>query len=192
MSEKNKGNTVSNRSKLWLENALLKLMETENYKEITIQEITANAGLSRRTFYRNYSSKDEILEGVFYKIWLEYKILIMKATDLTLSNIAQIFFSVMKKHFNLLYIVNQHNLLPLFLSKIDELLPELFDDVKGKNMKFSKESIQYALIFSTGGFIRILSRWMNESIQKSPEEMGELVNDFIAICNYQDGDNESL
>ncbi|WP_315069404.1 TetR/AcrR family transcriptional regulator [uncultured Clostridium sp.] len=184
MYGKNKGNTVSNQSKLWMEDALLKLMETENYREITIQEITDNARLSRRTFYRNYSSKDEILEGCFYKIWLEYRSVIVQETDLSLPSIATIFFAVMKKHFVFLSLVNRHHLLPLFLLKIDELLPPAFDEVKGKNMPFSKESIQYALTFSTGGFMRILIQWVNDSKQKSPEEMAAMVKDFISIFNY--------
>ncbi|WP_160687650.1 TetR/AcrR family transcriptional regulator [Clostridium sp. C2-6-12] len=184
MNGKNKGNTVSNQSKLWMENALLKLMETENYREITIQEITDNAGLSRRTFYRNYSSKDEILEGCFYKIWLEYRAAVLEETELSLPNIATVFFKVMKKHLAFLSLVNRHQLLPLFLQKIDELLPPAFDEVKGREMPFSKETIQYALTFSTGGFMRILIRWLNDSKQKSPEEMARMMKDFISIFNY--------
>ncbi|MBU3171730.1 TetR/AcrR family transcriptional regulator [Clostridium estertheticum] len=184
MSVKNKGNSVSNQSKLWMEDALLKLMQAKNYHEITIQEITDNAGLSRRTFYRNYSSKDEILEGCFYKIWLEYESIIRKQIDLTLSNIARIFFSVMKKHFDFLSLINRHHLLSIFLSKVDELLPPAFDEVKGEKMPFPKENIQYALTFSTGGFMRILIRWLNDSTQKSPEEMATVVKDFVSIFNY--------
>ncbi|MBX4265704.1 TetR/AcrR family transcriptional regulator [Clostridium estertheticum] len=184
MSVKNKGNSVSNQSKLWMEDALLKLMQAKNYHEITIQEITDNAGLSRRTFYRNYFSKDEILEGCFYKIWLEYESIIRKQIDLTLPNIARIFFSVMKKHFDFLSLINRHHLLSLFLSKVDELLPPAFDEVKGEKMPFPKENIQYALTFSTGGFMRILIRWLNDSTQKSPEEMATIVKDFVSICNY--------
>lgn len=184
MSDKNKGNPVSNQSKLWMEDALLKLMKKGDYSKITIQEITDNAGLSRRTFYRNYFSKDEILEGRFYKIWFEYESLIRQQIDLTLPNIARIFFTVMKKHFDFLSLINHHHLLPLFLSKIDELLPAAFDDVKGKKMPFPRESIQYALTFSTGGFMRILIRWLNDSAQKSPKEMAGIVNDLISICNY--------
>lgn len=184
MPVKNKGNTVSNRSKLWMENALLKLMKTENYQEITIQEITNNANLSRRTFYRNYSSKDEILEGCFYKIWQEYEILIYQQIDLSLPNVAKIFFTLMKKHLNFLLLVNRHHLLPLFVSKIDELLPPDFDEVKGKKLPFSKENIQYAITFSVGGFIHILIRWLNDGAQKTPEEMSSIIKDFISICNY--------
>ena len=182
---KNKGNTVSDRSKLWMENALLKLMKNENYEEITIQEITDNAGLSRRTFYRNYFSKDEIIKGYFYKIWLEYESLIRKQKNyLSLPNVAEIFFSVMKKHIDFLKLADRNHLFPLFLSEFDKLLPPIFEELKGKNMAFSKESIRYALIFSTGGFLRILEEWIKDGAKKSPEEMSDIVKNIISICNY--------
>ncbi len=184
MPDKNKGNLKSNQSKLWLENSLLKLMHTENYHEITIQEITDHAGLSRRTFYRNYSSKEDILEGYFYRIWLEYRFLILQQKDLSLPGIARVFFTQMEKHKDFLVIVNRHQLLPLFLVKVDELLPLAFDEVKGKDVPFSKESIQYALAFSTGGFMRILILWLNDNARKSPEEMAVILENFIFICNY--------
>lgn len=184
MSKKNIGNPVSNRSKLWMERTLLTLMQTENYQEITIQEITDHAGLSRRTFYRNYSSKDEIIEECFYRIWFEYRSLILQQTDLSLPIIARVFFTVMKRHLDFLSLVNRHQLLPLFLAKVDELLPPSFYAIKGENAPFSKESIQYALTFSTGGFMRILIRWLNDGVQKSPDEMAAIVEDFISICNY--------
>lgn len=184
MSKKNIGNPVSNRSKLWLENTLLTLMQIDNYQKITIQEITDHAGLSRRTFYRNYTSKDEIIQGCFYRIWLEYRSLVLQQIDLSLPNIARVFFTVMKKHLDFLSLVNRHQLLPLFLAKVDELLPPSFYEVKGENTPFSKESIQYALTFSTGGFMRILIQWLNDGAQKTPEEMAVIVEDFISICNY--------
>ena len=111
--------------------------------------------------------------------------MIRRQTDLTLSNIARMFFTVMDKHFDFLSLVNRHHLLPLFLSKLDEVLPPVFYEVKGKKMTFSKETIQYALMFSTGGFMRILIYWMNEGARKSPEEMAAVVKDLILICNNQ-------
>lgn len=184
MYTKNKGNSISDQSKLWMENALLKLMHTENYHEITIQEITDNAGLSRRTFYRNYSSKDEIIAGRFYKIWSEYEMLVRQQEDLALPSIAKIFFTVMKKHYEFISLVNRHHLLPILLSKVDELLPSLFNEMKGSKMPFSKENIQYALTFSTGGFMHIIVLWLNDNAEKSPEEMSEAMKDIISIFNY--------
>lgn len=41
--------------------ALTELMNTQEYSDITITEITQKAGVSRMTYYRNYSSKEDIL-----------------------------------------------------------------------------------------------------------------------------------
>lgn len=41
--------------------ALKLLMKEKDYSEITITDIVKRAGFSRMAFYRNYSSKDEIL-----------------------------------------------------------------------------------------------------------------------------------
>lgn len=182
MPQRNKGNPVSDKSKQWMESALLKLMETEHYHEITIQEITDHAGLSRRTFYRNYTSKEEILEGRFYKIWQDYRADIVRQTDLSLPHIAEVFFTHMQKHKTFLTIVHRHRLLPLFLAKVDELLPSTFKEVRGELLPFSKESIAYALTFSSGGFLRLLIRWLDDGAVNSPEEMAAIIKDFIAIC----------
>lgn len=41
--------------------ALLQLMETQPYEEISITDITKKAGVSRMAYYRNYDDKDGIL-----------------------------------------------------------------------------------------------------------------------------------
>ena len=42
--------------------ALLKLMDTKPYSEISIKEICSFAGLSRRTFYNNFTQKNDLLD----------------------------------------------------------------------------------------------------------------------------------
>ncbi|MBI9013513.1 MAG: TetR/AcrR family transcriptional regulator [Clostridiales bacterium] len=54
---KNKENPTAIRSKKMLLAALLNLMKTSYFNDITIQEITDDAMLSRRTFYRNFKKK---------------------------------------------------------------------------------------------------------------------------------------
>ena len=41
--------------------ALLKLMQTKPYKDITVTDITKKAGVSRMAYYRNFNDKDDIL-----------------------------------------------------------------------------------------------------------------------------------
>lgn len=45
-----------------IETALLFLLEKKEMKHISISELVKKAGVSRNAFYRNYKSKEEILE----------------------------------------------------------------------------------------------------------------------------------
>lgn len=184
MIPKNKGNRKSDNSKAWMEETLLKLMEKEEYGEITIQEITDYSGLSRRTFYRNYSSKDDIIKEYFAKIWSEYEEAVRRQSDLSFPNIAKVLIEVMARHIGFLRLINRHNLLTLALAETDKLLPLTFEEVKGKTIPFSQESISYALAFGTGGFMRLLVKWLGEDRLKSSEEIANIVKDVLQIINY--------
>jgi AcrR family transcriptional regulator len=181
MAGTNKGSPVSDRSKHDLETALLELMRTENYAEITIQEIAYRARLSRRTFYRNFSSKEEILEGCFDRIWAGYRERIVSEVDLSLPNITRVFFTHMQTQRDILLTVNRHNLLPMFQARVDVLLPIAFHEARGNVASLSAETLRYALAFSAGGFMRILVLWLNDGCRKSPDEMAAIVRDFLSI-----------
>ncbi|QUE54304.1 TetR/AcrR family transcriptional regulator [Streptococcus oriscaviae] len=45
-----------------IETALLFLLERKEMKHISVSELVRKAGVSRNAFYRNYKSKEEILE----------------------------------------------------------------------------------------------------------------------------------
>lgn len=45
-----------------IQNALIILMGKKEYSEISVTEIVKKAGVSRTAYYRNYSSKDDVLE----------------------------------------------------------------------------------------------------------------------------------
>lgn len=48
-----------------IETALLFLLEKKEMKHISVSELVRKAGVSRNAFYRNYKSKEEILEAYY-------------------------------------------------------------------------------------------------------------------------------
>ena len=46
----------------WTFEALYRLLEVKKYEDIKISEIIKKAGISRATFYRNFSTKDDIVK----------------------------------------------------------------------------------------------------------------------------------
>ena len=56
------------RSEEGIVHSLLALMKEKNYQEITIEEITDGARLVRRTFYRIFSSKQQVLQSALKEV----------------------------------------------------------------------------------------------------------------------------
>ena len=66
-----KENPQTRRTKLWLTEALIKLMKQKPYSKISIQELVQEADLSRAGFYNHYSRKREILYDKIASLHLE-------------------------------------------------------------------------------------------------------------------------
>ena len=63
--------------------ALILLMEQKDYHQITITDIAKKAGVSRMTYYRTYSSKEDILIQYFNKVTQELSMEIRGFPDIT-------------------------------------------------------------------------------------------------------------
>ena len=49
------------RTRSWIFDALMLLMDEKPYEEITVSDIAEKAGVARPTFYRNFNDKDEVV-----------------------------------------------------------------------------------------------------------------------------------
>lgn len=63
MENSNNKKTASAYIKENLFSALLELMKEKSFSDIRIQDITKRAGISRVSYYRNFTSKEDVLES---------------------------------------------------------------------------------------------------------------------------------
>jgi AcrR family transcriptional regulator len=61
LQKNSKSNRQVERTKSWIFEAVMHLMNEKPYDKITVSDITEKAGIARTTFYRNYTDKDEII-----------------------------------------------------------------------------------------------------------------------------------
>ena len=61
MQKSNRNNRQVQRTKSWIFDALMLLMDEKPYGKITVSDITEKAGIARPTFYRNYDDKDDVV-----------------------------------------------------------------------------------------------------------------------------------
>lgn len=60
------------RSKNEITTALLHLMEQYPYSDIAVKQIVLEAGIAHKTFYRNFDSKNDVLDAYINRIMIDY------------------------------------------------------------------------------------------------------------------------
>jgi AcrR family transcriptional regulator len=163
-------------SQEWILQALLFLMEKKSFKDITVKELAEKAGLDRKTFYRHFESKDDVLRFHMDKIYQDYIDELQKYETLTSYIIGLSYFSVMKKHLSFFKKLEKNNLMIFLLSLLDTYLPELhkqFETDKADNDDVSFS--EYATSYYTGGFWNLSVRWIRNGAKQSPKEMAAIV-----------------
>lgn len=178
----NKSNSsLAQQSKEWFLEALLKLMEHKKYEDITIKELALKAGLDRKTFYRNFDTKEDILNLYLDQTCKDYISNLRKEAVLTTYTVARAYFCTCKMHVDFLRLLDTNGLLPLLLTAFDKYLPELHkifeDEQSASNPVYYSE---YALSYFTGGFWNISIKWIRNGAKETPDEMAQIIDTLMS------------
>ncbi len=80
-----------------------------------------------------------------------------------------------------LFLINQHHIMELFIKEMDAFLLPLHLELRGPSVGYDIELARIALTFSIGGFGRILTLWLNEGAEKTPDELAKLMEKAIRL-----------
>ncbi|MES5813189.1 TetR/AcrR family transcriptional regulator [Mammaliicoccus sciuri] len=95
-------NPIAIKSQQWILEALLELMHDIEFKKITIKEITQKAEVDRSTFYRNFGTKEDVLNQYIEKLTLVYVEQLQKIEDISMDKVAEVFFKLCVDHLDFL------------------------------------------------------------------------------------------
>lgn len=174
-------NPAAVRSRKWLTDALLELMKDKPFQEISISEIAEKADLSRRTFYRSFSSKEEIicdhLEAIFHS---GVQTLLSEENDHSCFRTIRWYLDLWYDHRDLALLLYRDHLISLLMQEYHTLFREVFLLRKGSYpLAKQPEAMKYALSYSAGGLINVLWQWAGEGMEKTPDEVARLL--FTAL-----------
>lgn len=169
-------------SKLWLAQALLTLLEKDSFSDITISEICIQADLSRRTFYRHFNSKEELLCFYIERLCFSYNDLFQEESDRRLPNVTRIFFSFWLEHRPFLLLLKKNHLESLLFNTFSKLLPAIYQDSSIKPLTTPNMTSRYYIsIFCSGGYALLLLHWLDHGCTDSPEFMAETIQNLIQM-----------
>ncbi len=163
---------IAEQSKQKILKALLYVMEQYDFKEITVTQISQEAQLSRKTFYRLFSSKDDVLEFFFNKLSFDCIAQIKSQKAQHYWDVVQLYFNFCENNKDLLILLRKNNLLSRLFEVSYEHSLEVFEYVRSKEiMDAFAPLLPYMLAYSIGGMNNMLLKWIENDMEISSSEL---------------------
>lgn len=155
-----------------IESALLLLMEKKNFETISITDIIRRAGVSRSAYYRNYTSKEDILLNVFNEA--AKTIVSAMAESITRRNASdcyQILFEKVWASRGLFEIIKEAGMIYRFQGAVNRrylsLLPQ--DAIHE----------HYRILSWVGSVFNMIFGWIDRGYRESPVEMALICSPLL-------------
>lgn len=146
--------------------ALFLLLKEKSLTDITIKELVIKAGVARASFYRNFKTKEAVIQFYLNQILNDYKA--KYKADLAhiarYENILRTFKYILDYRLELESLF-QANLGQMFLNAINEYI------ITGTDLKFEKQLNKYPFYAYAGSLYNVIYYWVNSGCLESPEDM---------------------
>lgn len=156
---------IAEQSKKKLAKALLVVMEQYDFKEITITQLSQEAGLSRKTFYRLFKDKEQLISFFFENLYKECLTQIKSRQLQHYWDVVQCFFDFCEERKELLSLLRRNHLLvPLFEGSYKYSF-KVFEYVRSKETaEIYSSFLPYLLAYSIGGMYSMLMKWVESDM----------------------------
>lgn len=159
-----------------IKNAVVQLMSEKNFDDITIQDISDQANVSRGTIYLHYVDKYDLLEKLIEEHINKLRELCESASELEYGEANLPWFKYLEKNYLFFSTMLASKGAPSFRKQFIEFLIEEFTDevdaITGVNSDVNKDII---LQFIVTSYVGIVEWWFKNGMPYSPEVMAEQV-----------------
>ena len=148
--------------------ALFSLMMRKPFQQITVTEICEAAAIGRKTFYRNFELKEDVID-----FWLDLRCAEYERDYLSVSLEEKLYSHCLflKKHTEELIILYHNGLHPLIEQKFSVFLPDTMPI-------WSEDPVEqeYRSQYIIAGIEAIVRVWVTRGFRESVEEIVAIVN----------------
>lgn len=159
-----------------VEKALLQLMKTKNYNDIAVGEIAGQAGIHRATFYRHFTSKEEVLRCCLFEMLPKNG----SATEVPQTDFESFIYPVFQAFYEnreQLLLLNKAGLSGQLLDVLKEYFS--FDEIpdaagRSPDTQNGPNILKFRMAFRIGGIYSCLLLWFSHDMIETPAEMTKI------------------
>lgn len=144
----------------------INLLKQRDFADITISQITGTANVSRNSFYRNYTTKEDIILQYLRSLMREWEVSFAQTGSDSNAERYGSLFAHLKENGDFFMLLKKQNLIHLFLTTFIELYgakPE------------QDNTWAYVVSFIAYGTYGWIEEWIARGMQESAETMSALL-----------------
>lgn len=159
------------------ENALLCALENSSLAEISVTALCKSTGLSRKTFYRLFETKEDVLVAIVDHTLDDYSAFACKNKQNELTA----FFEYWQQQKALLdaLCANKKNSLLVDRSVV-HIQEKESSALRHFNLPMSKNSVE-RILFYMSGIMALVMHWHQSGFEKTPAEMSEILTELMTV-----------
>jgi AcrR family transcriptional regulator len=182
MEKSNANNRQVKRTRSWIFEALMTLMDEKPYNKISVSDIVEKAGIARQTFYRSYNNKDDVILQFFDELFNLHPVKVENTfrrggrdiVDVTIP-LGQFvtYAAVLKKILN----TGTEHLIYRYCKKWEKSITDLYAGKLpgGKQLVFS-----YVVKHQTAGTMNILIDWIKNDRPLPVEALADILRNLTS------------
>ena len=152
-------------------NSLILLMQNKKYEEITMSDISLKSGVSRRTIYRYFNNKSQILKGYIDALIEEYNSFV-KDKIANGKNIVENSFEFAEKYYDFFKVAYKNNLLINIVDILENIVSQVVKYSKTNYFSsLKKDYLDNYISFVASGCWGMLCNWIKSDKKLSPHQM---------------------
>lgn len=155
-------------------NTLFSLMAEKSLADIHITEIVDGAGVARASFYRNYSSKENVLVTLIRDVLDEFsgEMDMEQGSFYTYENIL-LSFQYFKKYRSYILDLYRSGFSPVLLEELNHFHESIEGSMPSSSIK------KYQLYLYIGALLNTAIIWLSEDDKTTPEDMARFFLDAV-------------
>jgi AcrR family transcriptional regulator len=159
--------------------ALFSLIAEKHYSDITISEVCLRAGLTRKTFYRDFDSLDDVVDFAVYARMKDY---IRNPDPASFEDYALQFFQFCAKRKKVLTLFEQQGIAYLLARSFTNYLPEsTYLKALAVQAGFNSENRDFFWRSFVQQECAFLEVWVQHGCKESPEELVALNIQLLSV-----------